>query len=77
MAESSDLWIRVVDDEILVSLPFSTYTATYYKRSDLSHLTLKCASDDSDPQAPLTAAEFLGRAWDAANNKARELGWIV
>jgi hypothetical protein len=31
--------------------------------------------DDRD--APITRAEFLARAWKAANDKARELGWIV
>jgi len=24
----------------------------------------------------MTAAEFLGKAWKAANEKAKELGWI-
>ena len=27
-------------------------------------------------RAPVTLSEFLSRAW-AANDKARELGWIV
>jgi hypothetical protein len=27
--------------------------------------------------APMTFAEFQGRAWQAANDKARELEWIV
>jgi hypothetical protein len=30
-------------------------------------------SDD----APMTQAEFHGRAWRLANDKARERGWIV
>jgi hypothetical protein len=30
-----------------------------------------------DPRAHLTHAEFLSRAWKLANDKARELGWIV
>jgi len=25
----------------------------------------------------MTLSEFLARAWKAANDKARELGWIV
>jgi hypothetical protein len=27
--------------------------------------------------AAMTLSEFLARAWKAANDKARELGWIV
>ena len=26
---------------------------------------------------PVGTQEFISRAWDAANEKARELGWIV
>ena len=26
---------------------------------------------------PVSTQEFISRAWDAANEKARELGWIV
>jgi hypothetical protein len=77
MAEPSEVWVRVVDDEIIVTLPHSTYIAIYEMDADLPHLTLKHLSQERDPQSGLTIAEFLGRAWDAANAKARELGWIV
>ena len=77
MAEPSEVWVRVVDDEIIVSLPHSNYIAIYEMDADLPHLTLKHLSQERDPQAALTMAEFLGRAWDAANAKARELGWFV
>jgi len=30
-----------------------------------------------DQKGPITQAEFLARAWKLANDKARELGWIV
>jgi hypothetical protein len=30
-----------------------------------------------DPDASITRSEFLARAWRVANDKARELGWIV
>lgn len=77
MTECPELWIRVIDDEILISLPFSTYTATYYKPADLPRLTLKHLSEDKDPRASLSRAKFLGCAWKAANTKARALEWIV
>jgi hypothetical protein len=30
-----------------------------------------------DPDAKITLSEFRALAWAAANDKARELGWIV
>jgi hypothetical protein len=33
-------------------------------------------ADKDDPRIPMTAAEFLGKAWKVAYTKARELGWI-
>lgn len=31
----------------------------------------------ADPEATVTLAEFRALAWEAANSKAREMGWIV
>jgi hypothetical protein len=33
--------------------------------------------NEDDPRLPLTAGQFLAKAWKLANEKARELGWIV
>ena len=38
--------------------------------------TKRIASRD-DPRVAMRLAEFLAQAWRLANNKARELGWIV
>jgi hypothetical protein len=40
-------------------------------------LLTKSHSGREDQDAPMTQAEFHARAWKAANDKARELGWIV
>jgi len=69
------LRLDVVDDEIVVSLPGSTYTVTYYKLPNSPQLLAKRVATDS--RVPLTLSEFLARAWGIANDKARELGWIV
>jgi hypothetical protein len=29
-----------------------------------------------DRRSPLSQAEFVGKAWTMANEKARDLGWI-
>jgi len=70
--QSGNVWVQVADEEIIVTLPSSTYRATFCRPPDCLHL-----SSERDPRAPLTLAEFLGHAWEAAKEKARELEWIV
>ena len=76
----TDTWgslhIDVVDDEIIVYLPATSYTVTYYKPNSRGPLARNFPTKD-DSRVPLTQAEFLARAWKLANDKARELGWIV
>jgi hypothetical protein len=73
----SDLRVQVVDDELIVTLPGSTYSVTYYKPERSPQLLAKRMADRDDLRIPMTAAEFLVSAWRLANDKARELGWIV
>ena len=71
------LRIDVVDDEIIVSLPGTSYSVTYFKRPNSPQLLARRIADKDDPRVPFTVSEFLARTWKAANDKARELGWIV
>jgi hypothetical protein len=77
----SDSWgslrCDVVDDEIIVSLPGTTYQVTYYKPPHSPQLLAKNISQSDDKRTPMTISNFLARAWKAANEKARELRWIV
>jgi hypothetical protein len=68
---------EVVDDEIIVTAPFTSYSVTYYKPANSRHLLARKFTNKGDPQAPMISAEFLAKAWRVANDKARELGWIV
>ncbi len=70
----AELRVQVVDDEIIVTLPGSHYSATYYKPAD-SPLLAKHFSDRDDPRVAMRVSEFVARAWMLANDKARELGW--
>ena len=54
--------------EIVVSS--AAFRAVYLKSSNQSQIVLKGRSETDDYQ-------LLTRAWQAASNKARELGWIV
>ena len=71
------LRIDVVDDEIVVALPGTNYIVTYYKLPNSPQLLAKRIANKDDSRIPLTLSEFLTRAWGIANDKARELKWIV
>jgi hypothetical protein len=65
---------EVRDDEILVTLPGTSYTVTYYKSASSPRPVAKNFPTKDDERVPLTREELLARIWKAANDKARELG---
>jgi len=62
--------ISVHQGEIIISLPEEGFRAVYYKPSDQPQLILRYRTETDN-------YELLAQAWQAANDKARELGWIV
>ena len=70
----TELDIEVRDDEMIVTLPGTNYVATYYRATARELLAKSSSGQESD--GAMTQAGS-GRAWKAANDKARELGWIV
>jgi hypothetical protein len=78
MAAKVGLSVAVQGDDIVVTLPGTTYVVTYYRATAFpQQLLTKSHSGREDQDTPMTQAEFHARAWKAANAKARELGWIV
>ena len=73
----NELRVQVVDDEIIVTRPGSFYSVTYYKPDQSPQLIAKRIADRDDLRIKMTLSEFLAEAWRLANEKARELGWIV
>jgi hypothetical protein len=69
--------VEVWRNDIIVTLPGTSYWVTYFKQEDSPGLLAKEIANKDDPRIPMTAAEFLAKAWKLANDKARELGWIV
>ena len=61
---------EVIGEEIIVTEPAFEFVAIYTKAADRPQLILRrrTATDDY---------EILAGAWQEANFKARELGWIV
>lgn len=66
--QSDHVTALVQDGDIIVSVSY--FCAVYYKPANQPQLTLRRRSETDDH-------ELLARAWQAANDKARELGWIV
>jgi hypothetical protein len=62
--------VVVDENEIIVDLPEAGFHAVYFRRPGKPQLILKSRTQTDD-------YELLGRAWRAATDKARELGWIV
>ena len=71
----AELRVQVLNDDIIVTLPGSHYTVTYYKPAKSPQLVAKFISDRDDPRVAMSLSEFLVLAWRLANDKARELGW--
>jgi hypothetical protein len=67
---AGDLHVEVHEGDIIVTLPGTYFAAIYHKPADQPQLILKSRTDTDD-------SELLARAWNLANDKARELGWIV
>ena len=71
----AELHVQVLNDDIIVTLPGSHYSVTYYKPAKSRQLVAKFISDRDDPRVAMKLSEFLALAWKLANDKARELGW--
>ena len=66
---SRELHVHLHKGEIVVTQPEHGFCAVYVKPIRGAVLVLKHRAQTRD-------SELVFRAWEAANNKARELGWI-
>src|SRR6478672_11428024 len=73
----SELELHVQDEQIIVNMPETRLTMTYQASSDAPWLIELPFWTCDDRTAPISVNDFRGRAWQAANKKARELGWIA
>jgi hypothetical protein len=62
--------------DIIVTLPGTSFMVTYFKPAGTSHRIAR-PNWIGDPDASIELGEFLEQASTVANDKARELGWIV
>jgi hypothetical protein len=71
------LRVQVLDDEIVVTVPGFRYSATYRNSYDARQLVARNVPITDDLRITLKKSEFLIKAKKLANERARELGWIV
>jgi hypothetical protein len=71
------LRVEVRGGDIVVTLPGTSYRAVYHKPADKPGLIATSRFGRWQQGTPMTQPEFHARAWKLANDKARELGWIV
>ena len=77
MGPEPQLRVRIVNDEIVVSLPGFHYSATYYKPYNAPQLVERNIPITDDPHIKMKKSEFVVKARKFANEKAREMGWIM
>ena len=69
------LHVSVENDAIIIRVVGSHHCVTYRRTSESPWLI--CTDIRDDPISPIDRHLFRAQAWTAANEKARELGWIV
>jgi hypothetical protein len=73
---SAELHVEIEDDEIVVTKPGTRYLLAYRKLIDQPRLVLTRSWMGPTITAP-GISEFRAKAFQAAVQKARELGWIA
>jgi len=63
--------------EIVITASDSDYAMTYHKPASSPQLLARSFPRKEDRRVSMTLADFLTAAHKLANDKARELGWIV
>ena len=71
------LRVAVRGSEIVVTASGTDYVMTHHKPETSSELLARSFPRKEDRRVSMTLADFLTAAWKLANDKARELGWIV
>jgi hypothetical protein len=71
-----EIVVEVSGGEILVTMP-GTSLSVVYEKTDDNHLIANSFSARKDEKRKVSLPKFLALAWTAANEKAKEIGWIA
>ena len=75
MTEGLKFRVEAADEDVVVTLEGTNYMVRYCKADNQGGL--KLFHTRGDERAPIHDIHFLARAWQLANTKAKELGWVV
>jgi hypothetical protein len=75
MGEHGELQVEVEGRYIFVTMPGSSFRSGYFK-SVIAPGLVQSEYMTGDKDAAISRDEFEALAWEAANAKARELGWL-
>lgn len=74
----SKITVEVLDDEILVTMPGTSFSIVYEKTKNNQLIASSFSGRKvQDERSTVSFPHFLSLAWTAANEKAKEIGWIV
>jgi len=74
----SKIAVEVLDGEILVTMPGTSFSIVYERTKDnLLIASYFSGRKVQDEENKVSFPRFLSLAWTAANEKAREIGWIA
>jgi hypothetical protein len=73
MTTSLKFRVEAADEGVVVTLEGTTYMVRYCK----ADAGLRLFHTRGDASAPIHDIHFLARAWQLANIKAKELGWVA
>jgi len=71
------LKVDIEGDVIVVSLTGTSHRALFFLSPGEAKLVQAMQKTSVEKEASISHKEFEAMAWEAANNKARELGWVV
>ena len=77
MTDNRDLCVEVRHQDIVVTMPDTSFRVVYRKPHRGPQLVARLDYFQDQQKGPITRTEFLARALKAASAKARELGWMA
>jgi len=73
MSKNLKFRVEAADEDVVVTLDGTNYMVRYCR----AETGLKLFHTRGDERAPIHDIHFLARAWQLANTKAKELGWVA
>ena len=75
MTKKLEFRVEAADEDVTVTL-LGTALMVKYRKAD-NQTGLKLFHTRGDARGPIHDLHFLARAWQLANAKAQELGWVA